>query len=93
MASRKKVKLPEDVGLKTKLSVLVESYNEQIEHVVKLESDLEYAQYLEIAEPRNTKHTENRRNIETALKQRVKLLDIITKRILNIDKEENGQKI
>lgn len=82
----------EDIGLKTKLGILVESYNEHLNFVVKLQLDLEYFQYLELAEPRDTKHTENRKNVEKALKLREKYLSIVTNRIMNIDKEENGQK-
>ncbi len=73
----------------TKLDVLIEYHNEQITLVTKIEVEVELSKYYELVEPKVAAHTESRRKSERVLEERTKLLDIITKKILNIDKEKN----
>ncbi len=73
----------------TRLDVLIEYHNEQITAVTKVEAEVDLLRYYELAEPNVNIHRENRIKSEKVFEERTKLLDIITKKILNIDKEEN----
>ncbi len=77
--------------LKTKLDVLTDQYNKAITDVTIYETEVEFLRYLEMTEPAITTHITTRQKGEAALKERLKMLDIIRNRILNIDKEANGK--
>jgi len=80
-----------ELGLTTELGVLVEIYNKSITNVVTLQTRHDLFQSLEIINPENTKHAENKKVTGDNLKIEKKLLSIVSDRILNIDKKKNEQ--
>ncbi len=78
--------------LKTKLGVLVDYYNEEIIAVTRLETDIDALRSLELSNPKDTTYVTKRTSTEAVLMERSRRLRIITEKILNIDKEGNGEK-
>ncbi len=87
MAVKKKTeKLP---VMRTRLGVLIASYNQFLVDVVMGETDLRLIEYLVLSEPKVDEHLAKKRNIEEELKKKTKLLSIITERIVEAGSEKN----
>lgn len=71
-----------EAGLETKLSLLVALYNEQLNHLVRAEADVDYTQYLILAEPENPEHGEKHKEMERMVRRKTKLVQIIREHML-----------
>lgn len=72
-----------EAGLETKISLLTALYNEQLNHLIRAEVDVDYTQYLMIAEPSDTTHAEKHREMEQMVRRKAKLVEIIRRHMLD----------
>lgn len=80
-------------GVTNELALMVKTYNEVLEGLVKLRFDLDIYNHLILAEPEDTTHTDNKAKTEKALKHRRYMVKVIRNQISDILKElEKGKK-
>lgn len=72
--------------MKTKVDLLIELYNEQLNQLVRTEVDLELFDYLKISEPTND-HTKEYENTKLTNKRKAKIVEIVGKKIAELQKE------
>lgn len=72
----------------TRLEILTRMYNEQVNFLVRTECDMDFLNYLMLAEPLEKSHTEKKANTTNNFKRGSKFLAIVTKAI---EKEKNGK--
>lgn len=67
--------------LKTKLEVLINIYNEQLEALTRCQIDADFLSALVIAEPNDDELIQQKTKNETALKRKTKLIEVLKKMI------------